>query len=118
MDRLINTWDQLRAAGGDRVAISYSNPEPRSCRVPCWRVWRMVDRREIKTDPKAAYYDNGAKSFIVHHPIRRYKAVALAEAIAWANATYGPRTFVRNRMGDMLEAEVNAKFPLPPRKRN
>lgn len=120
MDRpIINTWDQLCAAGGDRIALIYHghDPNPLSCRVPKWAVLRIVNGREVKTDPGGWYGDNGMKTFTVHHPLRQHKMPALEGVIAWVREQFGPRAFTRNRMGDFVEVEVNAKFPIPPRKR-
>ena len=109
---IINTWDQCVAAGGDRIVIGYHSPGPREVSSNAYYVWRVRDGHEVATDKDAAWYDNKRKHFIVMHPLREHKPAALAAAIAWVTRTYGPRQFVRNRMGDHVEAEVNAQFPI------
>lgn len=71
--------------------------------------------KQLVTDKGAAWYDRGMKTFTIMHPIREHKAEALAAAVAWVAATYGPREFVRNRMGDYVERDVNERFPIPRR---
>lgn len=108
---LINTWAQLMAAGGDQVAIGYYPPQPRSVTPACYRVWRIKDGRALETDKDAAWYDNHQKTFNCFTD-KASKATALAQAMAWADATYGKRDWVRNRMGDWVARETNTKFPL------
>lgn len=114
MTEIINTWDQCVAAGGDRIAIYYHTAS--KWRLPGWRVVRMKNGRELRTDPKAHWEDRGMKTFNFCAP-RLEKEPKLREAIAWAHAQYGRRDFVRNRMGDYVEREVNERFPIPPRTR-
>lgn len=111
---IINTHDQLVAAGGDRIAIYYL---PESMGSAHWRVCRMIDGKEIKTDLKAHWFNYGNKAFVVWHPIRKNKDKTLAEAFAWVEATFGKKEFVRNRLGEYVEREVNERFPIPPKKR-
>lgn len=111
---IINTWDQLSAFGGDRIAISYQAcGDSRSMTVPGWHVWRLKDGKSVATDPKAAWYDYGKKFFSCGN--RGSKKTQLAIAMTWARETYGPREFVRNRSGAYVEKEVNEKFPIPKR---
>lgn len=119
-DEIINTRDQCIKAGGDRIAIFWHGPNAITG-SRTWLVSRFKNGRELITDPKAAWYHRGKKAFLGfmnggkdHHEC---KAIALAEAEAWIAKTYGKREFVRNRMGDMVEHEVNEKFPLRPRPR-
>jgi len=64
--RIINTWDQNVNAGGDRVVIFYQNRETgRISHYAAYKVGRYVEGVEIKTDPKAAWYDYGKKSFSI-----------------------------------------------------
>lgn len=115
---LVNTWNQLVAFGGDRIAILYHGwGGSRSMQCPEWIVMRIRNGKEIVTDPKAAWYNRGKKVFHVHGPVREGKPRVYAEALAWVIKHYGQREFVRNRWGDMVEREVNERFPLPPRKR-
>lgn len=114
---IINTHDQCRRAGGDRIFLSYHAKH--SVLPAAWRVCRMVEGREMVTDPrphdKRAWYDHGNMSFSAHGPARTGRAAALAEALAWIKARYGKADFVRNRMGDYVERDVNVRFPIPKR---
>lgn len=107
---IINTYDQMQAAGGDRVAIAWQRADKWRCAG--WHVYRLVNGRQVKTDRDAAWYDNGQKFFLAWHPVREGKPKALAEAIEWANKTYGVREFVRNKWGEYVEREVNERFPI------
>lgn len=114
---IINSYDQCCAAGGLRIVISYYPAEPRARRSWAkFSVSAFQDGREIATDPQAAWYDYKRMTFSPDYPLREGKPKALAQAIKWANKKYGERQFVKNRMGDWVEKEVNEKFPL--RKRN
>ncbi len=110
---VINSWDQMVAAGGDRIAIYYNGPEARAISVARYQVVRLVNGYERQTDPMAAWYDYHKKTFVVDYPLREGKPIALAEAIAWVAETYGERDFVRNRLGDYVEREINERFPIP-----
>jgi len=111
---IVNTWDQCVAAGGDRVFISYRRPFQTD--LPQWSVHRVRNGREVKTDPKGPWYDHGNMTFSMISPSKEKEAV-LAQAITWANGQFGHRDFVRNKMGDYVERDVNERFPIPPRKR-
>ena len=74
-----------------------------------------MNGREKVTDPKAHWADYGKKFFSSSGWGER--KLVLETAIKWANETFGPRDFVRNRMGDYVEREVNEKFPIPKRER-
>ncbi len=111
--KIINTYDQCVAAGGDRVFISYSGYESRRCMPAHWTVYRVKNGEMMITDPKAHWMDNQRKTFTVAGR-DKIKSV-LRKAIAWANIIYSKREFVRNRMGDYVEREVNEKFPIPRR---
>ena len=114
--RLINTHDQLKAAGGDRIAILYSGHGTGWSDVPQWFVARIKDGRELVTDKDAAWYEHHHKTFVVINT-RENKSKVLAEALDWVEKKYGKTDFVRNRNGDYVEREVNERFPLPPRPR-
>ena len=109
MKQVINTWDQQVAALGDRIAIFYSSGSKWRC--ASWKVYRIRNGKQLATDATADWEDGKSKTFDVRGRID--KKEKLQEAIAWAIATYGPREFVRNRMGDYVEKEVNDKYPLP-----
>lgn len=111
---IVNTWDQLVAAGGG-VAVSYHPANDRACMVASWTVFRVAaDRREFVTDPKAHWTDNGRKAF--HCCGREDKARAEREALAWASERFGVTEWARNRMRDWVPAEVQKAFPIPARK--
>lgn len=116
--RIFNTWDQLKAYGGDRIAIYYQpQGDSRSVRVPGWYVSRLLNGKEVATDPKAAWYDYGRKFFMcpIGMGAREGKPIALKQAIAWAAKTYRLQEFefVRNRQGSYVERQVNEKYPIP-----
>lgn len=123
--RLVNTHDQNAAAGGDRVVIFYHRQETgRAYRSAGWVVGRFVDGKSISTDPGAPWYDYGRKVFSLScigrnfgETLKDHRARVLADAIAWANKKFGIRQFVKNRLGDYVEKEVNEKFPLPKREK-
>lgn len=107
---IINTWDQIRAAGGTGVAISW---RPRQAVTPaCWFVWRLVGGREVPTDPGAAWYNHGHKTFL---PFGVSKQEALEQAKAWVAEQYGPQEWTRNRMGDYVAKAINQAHPIPKR---
>ncbi len=120
---LINTYDQLRVYGGDRVAVTYRSGSFHS-HSPAWHVLHMVDGAARVTDPRAHFLDNKLKTFLLpfslrpgergHHSER--KRTALEQALAWTRARYGEREFVRNAWGDYVEADVNARYPLKRRR--
>jgi len=121
--RLINTFDQCKAAGGDRIAILYKAGDyGRGGTSACVLVARIKDGREVVTDPKAHFLDYGRKAFPVHRylqegPFHLAKREAIRQAMEWACQKYGPREFAKNRMRDYVEKEVNERFPIPKRKK-
>jgi len=124
-DRIINTYDQCAAAGGDRIVIYRQIQETgRGYHAPSWQVARYIDGNSTVTDPKASWYDYGKKTFSLSRlernageSIGEFRKRILQDAIAWANKTFGPREFVKNRVGDYVEREVNEKFPIPKREK-
>jgi len=124
-ENIINTYDQTCAAGGDRIVIYHQTQETgRSYRSASWKVARYHDGQEILTDPKGAWYEYGKKTFSLSslqqnegESLRNFRNRILQDAINWANKKYGAREFVKNRLGDYVEKEVNEKFPIPPRSR-
>ena len=111
--RIINTYDQCVAAGGDKIFISYHARDARACMSSKWVVHRYRNGEAIVTDPKASWFDYGRMTFLVCG--RDDRKPRLAETIAWVKKKYGKSDFVRNRMGDYVEREVNEKFPIPKR---
>lgn len=97
------------------MAITYRGwGDARSLEVPKFQVLRIIDGRQVKTDPKAAWYDHGCKTFYVgHSKINKNKPKVLEEAKLWvADNLGGPRLFIRNRLGDYVETFVNRKYPI------
>jgi|SRR6185503_2193332 len=116
---IINTYEQLRAAvasGFDKrmaVSISYSSPDRSNSRdvsVAKWSVFSPF----FKTDPDAAWYDYGCKTFSLrfggetHH---QRKTNALKVAMEWA-ARYGVIDWTKNRLGDYVAKDINDNFPI------
>jgi hypothetical protein len=60
---------------------------------PAWQVWLPGH----KTDPKAHWQDHGNKTFIVYG--QHDKDETFAEARAWAEARFGPITWVKTPYG-------------------
>jgi len=115
---IINTYDQCKAASGERIAIYYRGVDRgRGGHGAGFLVGRFKDGVEYKTDPDAHYHHNFMKWFPVTYPVPKNKPLVLVQVTAWVAERYGAREFVRNRMGDYVEKDVNAKFPIPPRKR-
>ena len=78
-----------------------------------WVVCRYIDGQEVKTDPKAGWYDYGRKTFSVHAG----KPEGLQVALAWVKEQFKKEDFVRNRSGDYVEREVNTRFPIPKKEK-
>src|SRR5690348_6296256 len=109
--RIINTYDQCAAYGGDRIVIYYHKTETgRGSRSAHFSVHRYEDGKKIVTDLNAAWYDYGSKTFSLSFrggSFSERKKQALAEAIAWVKEKYCKDEFVLNRIGDYVEREVN-----------
>jgi hypothetical protein len=110
---IINTYDQLVAAGGG-VAICYrAQGDHRSCESPRWRIMRVKGGREIVTDPRAHWMDYGAKAFYTYGQDRMG---VLEVAKEWAaKHLKEPGPWVRNRMRDYVPERINKQFPIPKR---
>lgn len=74
-----------------------------------WYVLRYKNGVSVSTNSDAPWYDYGRRKFGVFGCTRKQ---ALEEAIKWVNSEYGQREFVRNKIGDYVEKEVNKKFPI------
>lgn len=119
---LVNGYDQVCAAGGDRIIIYYIADTGRAGHGQKWMICRYVNGKKVDTDRKSAWYNHGQQVFYLFGRLdgenhQQLKKRILQQAINWVQETYGKGEFVRNRMGDYVEREVNAKFPLPPRPR-
>jgi len=117
---LINSFDQITAAGGRRFVISYHAREV--ALAARWVVLGYQDGREFVTDPKAAWFDHGRKTFLPDPSSskdwRDAKQKAYDEAVAWVKRRYNAVDFVRNTVGDYVERDVNERFPIPRQKKN
>lgn len=93
----VNTHDQIGHGG---VAVTY---RPHQFGTPArWAVWR----HGYKTDPDAAWYDHGNKTFS-DFDIRNHKDdPSLHEALVWASERYGIKRWMRNSMGDYVNADA------------
>lgn len=106
--RIINTWDQHQQAGGDRIVISYHPGHSRSPIGRGWCVLRYKDGQQMVTKKNAAWYEHGCQWFY------QFSGRKLPqEVVDWVTERYGKRDFVRNRMRDYVEREVNERFPIP-----
>lgn len=104
--RIINTYDQLKAAGGG-VAITKA--------FSGWHIYRINAAGErLVTDPKAAWYDYGMKSFVAIESDRGQAALARAKAWVKEQGLYDGE-WKRNRFGDYIPADIAKRFPLPRR---
>ena len=122
-EQIINTYDQMVAAGGDRITIFVNHWRgTRETYRDGWHVSRMKDGKWLVVDPSTkddVYGLRGSNEFrrdrMGHW--REQDARALELAIAWACEKYGKREFVRNRRGDYVECEVNEKYPIRKREK-
>lgn len=126
--QLINTYDQHYADGGDRIILYYHNAQTgRMATKAKFSIGHMKAGQDYKTDPTAPWYNYGKMTFDVNWThskdfpregtVAQRRKQALAEAIAWVTKKYGAREFVKNRVGDYVEKEVNDRFPIPKREK-
>jgi hypothetical protein len=114
MSDTINTFEQLVKSGGGIAILFYRDTSrERGGRGAKFAVIRVNAKgQQLITDRNAHWTDYGKKAFHVGLGVK--KPEALAEAQAWVRDIYGiAGPWVRNRMGDYVLAEVNARFPLP-----
>ena len=92
----INTYDQLRAAGGG-IAICPQYTDGRKAYRNGWIVYRVNAAGErVNTDPQAHWLDHGCKHF---GEVATTRAEALEEAKHWVAETYGELgPWVKNRI--------------------
>jgi hypothetical protein len=83
---VINTWDVLMkfAPPELRVAVQYKKGNGRAVSNPRSQVWKPG----VVTDPTAAWYDHGNKTFL------GVMDQSLPAAIAWASGKYGIKDWV------------------------
>jgi hypothetical protein len=91
--------------GHGNVFITYAPTEGGRVWGARWR----VARPGFQTDPKAAWYDYGNKTFQVWAPYgekhSEVKRAVLAEAQAWASQRYGITEWKRDPFGSYGDAE-------------
>lgn len=114
MAEIINTHDQLTAAGGG-VAIMPAYSGARTRHRDGWSVYRAnASGEQVITDPNAHWSDHKRKRFSEFTATR---AEALEAAKAWVLATYGEAgPWKRNRMGDYVPERIAKAHPLRARK--
>lgn len=114
--RIINTWDQIKTAGGGLFICWQSG---HGVIGSSYAVYLIDEKgKEIRTDksPTAPWYEHGRKSFPAYG--RENKKKALEEAKAWVAENYpniAPKEWAKNRLGEFVDAEINKKFPIPKR---
>lgn len=116
-EKIINTFDQLVAAGGGVAIVPTTIGTSRAEKQVAthWLVIRVVNGKLVDTDPKAAWYFHGRKAFGWFAGTKE-KANALKTAQAWILKTYGINgPWTRNRLGDYVPTIVNKTFPIPKR---
>jgi hypothetical protein len=120
---LINTHDQLRAAGGG-VAITVAYSSGRETYVSGWHVYRLgPDGKQIVTEAKGHFWDHGCKWFSLGmgrpgESFHEKKRRALAEAQAWVREQgWYDGEWKRNAVGDVVPADIQKRFPIPRRKK-
>lgn len=106
---IINTFDQLRAAGGG-VAISTAYLPGQSVHPYGWSVWRVNAKgKQVVTDPDAPWYAYGSRVFSFSGD----KKAALEAAKAWAAEQFGEQgPWKRNRMHDYVPERIFKQFPI------
>jgi hypothetical protein len=113
--RIINTHDQLTAAGGG-VAITKAYTAGRESSSCGWAVYRVnKDGNQVITDPQSHWSHHGKKVFFWMRP---GKMVALNEAKAWILEKYGEAgPWKRNPRLDYVPERINKAFPLPKKEK-
>ena len=119
---IINTYDQLKAAVASGIlskekavaVVYYPRPSGRMGIAQCDK--SQVYSPFFKTDPNAAWYDYGHKTFTGN------RASSFEKAKAWASETYGITEWKPNANRSHVPAIVQKRFPIhrqpePPRKR-
>jgi hypothetical protein len=94
----INTWDQI-GSGGVFISRAYSPGRARD-----FKGWHVVGVG-FRTDPDAAWYDNGCKTFLADLGEKDRGKAALERAKRWAGERYGIGGWKRNGAGDYIPAD-------------
>lgn len=125
IEEVVNTHDQLirwkeagLAARPVAVCKSYISGGRGPAILYGWEIYSPWEQ----TDSEVHWQHYGRKQFpnsMYYREVDRFTArkLALAAALGWANAKYGPFDWVRNRMGDYVPKELNDYFPLRKQKR-
>lgn len=118
--RLINTFDQLKAARAHQLPDVAIMPRHWQCGRSTyrdgWKVWRPGCNIGLEKDEWDGDY--GCKVFKERDQLGdNWRAEAFASAVEWAGRRYKISHFVRNRMGDYVDSRVNEMFPLPKREK-
>lgn len=92
---IINSWDLSRLSDGLFITVHGS--------ARFFPAKVQVVHRLKKTDPSAAWYDYGHKTFSFSP---REKDAAILAAQEWANATYGPHEWVRDPLGNYQDKKA------------
>lgn len=117
MREIVNTHDQLVAAGGG-VAIMPAYTGTRTQYFYGWAIYRVNEHgKQVVTDPKAHWSDYGKKVFSTlgqkgNTPAERSRN-ALAAAKAWvAEQGWYDGEWTRNRRRSYVPKEINKRFPI------
>lgn len=111
MRKIINTHDQLTAAGGG-IAIVRSHSLGRDQHFYGWAIYRVnASGQQVVTNPKAAWYDHGKKVFpAFDHP--GGKKGALADAKQWVADQFGETgPWTRNWLYDYVPTRIYKAWP-------
>lgn len=110
--RLINTWDQLVAAGGG-VGIFTAHTAGRSSRACGWAVYRVgADGKEIPTAIGTPWYEHKRKTFYWRQ--QKTKFDTLEEIKAWIAENLGePGPWKLNAVRDYVPERIAKQFPIP-----
>jgi len=76
--------------------------------------------RSFQTNPEAAWYDRGCKTFSLTFKGASHKErkdAALKEAMAWVAERYLISEWAKNQQGDYVDKEINDNFPIEKRSR-
>lgn len=112
--RLINTHDQLVAAGGG-VGILTAHTEGRSSRACGWTVYRVgANGEEISTATGTPWYEHNRKTFYWPLNVRAAdKETTLEKTKLWIAEHLGePGPWKRNAMRDYVPERIAKQFSI------
>lgn len=93
----IHNGFNLCEAGDGRIFISYFSRDARACMSSNWSVCGIKE----STNPKAAWYDYGRKTFLGN-----MRDGSVSEAIKWATEQYNITEWKKDPFGDYQDAKV------------